>query len=162
MTEYNPVGPYIIKSGKRKGKSLEGLMFREPSFLSRQLRRIDEKSRENRKKNQMELHLEWLRERGENRQAQRPCPQCGKRPVRYFSVRYSVGGGFSASPAYTACEKCVQEIENYNTRIYPFRFSVIRSFSVKADQKIIADIFVWAFNLKSPLRKEALFKFFSE
>ena len=72
MTIYQPNGSYVIKSGKRKGKVLELLMFNDYLFLVWMLQKLNKASKGG--KNELHLHLEWLIQKGENRQVKMICP----------------------------------------------------------------------------------------
>jgi len=166
LTIYQPIGPYRIKSGKRKGKVLELLMFNDYSFLLWMFQKLERVSKGG--KNELHLHLEWLIKKGETRQPKITCPQCGKRPVRYFSVVYERGGDFSIGPYYTCCEdpKCIYELRaqalDKSPQFLPFYFSVIKNFQLKFDQKRIANLFLEVFELPKPLTRKIAFKFFRD
>jgi len=166
LSNYCPSGPYIFKGGKRKGVVLESLMFKDYNFLLYLLAKIRKEKGDSENKNELEKHLEWLLARGENRETKALCPQCGKKRVVYLSVAYS-RFDFSAGPYYTSCEnrECIERLRGMATKsiaLYPFRFSTLKNFRSKTDQKRIGNIFKWAFGLPSPLRRERLFAFFSE
>ncbi len=165
MEYYNPDGPYVFQTGKRKGVSVESLMFNDYGFILFLLSKIRKEKKGEGEKNKLERHLEWIIARGEDRETEALCPQCKERRVRYFSVVYSFND-FSAAPYYTCCDnrRCIERLEGMamkSVSFFPFKFSVLKRFRSKADKKRISSIFKWAFGLEPPLRKEKLFKFFS-
>ena len=162
---YNPSSPYVFKGGKRKGVVLESLMFKDYGFLLYLLAKI-RKEKKSEGKNELERHLEWVLARGEDRKPKALCPQCGKKRVEYFSVAYS-HFDFSVGPHYTCCDSpdCAEKVKGMAMKrvaLDPFRFSVMKNFRSKTDQKRIGNLFKWAFGLEGQLRREKLFSFFSE
>jgi len=163
--ENYPDGPYVFKTGKRKGISVELLMFNDYGLILFLLSKIRREKKEGGQKNELEKHLEWIVARGEDRETEALCPHCRENKVKYFSVAYSFND-FSAAPYYTCCDnrKCIEKLEGMTmgkASFFPFQFSVLKRFRSKADKKRISNIFKWAFGLEAPLRKEKLFKFFS-
>ena len=82
-SEYIPTGPYFLKSGNSIGKSLEELMFENYSLL------LVMRSKITVAKNEMQMHLLWLFERGEDRVACLICEHCGKEKITHFAYSYS-------------------------------------------------------------------------
>jgi len=163
---YVPSGPYVIKSGKRKGKSLENLMFDDFLFL-RWFLDVLNKKHQGGQKNEMHRHLEWLMHQGTNRKPVMLCPQCGQRPVTRFSmIRYS--SGISIGTIYTCCDNdhCKDEIDamaiSHTYQLYPFSFAVLKTINVKFDCKELTDLFRKAFGLEGRLTKEKAFAFFAK
>jgi len=170
LTIYQPNEPYVIKSGKHEGRVLELMMFSEYWFLVLMLQRINRafQGEPKGKKNQLHLHLEWLLQKGENRYPQMICPQCEKRPAKYFSVVYENGDDFSISPIYTCCKdlKCADELRaqalDKSPQFLPFCFSVIKNFQLKIGQKRVIDLFRKVFELPKLLTRKAAFEFFRD
>jgi hypothetical protein len=165
LETYVPSDCYEIKSGKSKGKVLERLMFQNYSWILWQLSFIRKKGDPDRKKNQMERHLEEILKRGENRETTAICPQCKESCVSYLSVIRSPYG-ISAGIGFTCCdnESCIRKVEGMAMKtpeFLPFRFSILKTFSNKSDQKIIAGVLKWGFGLKKFTKKE-LFALFWE
>ena len=167
---YEPSEPYVIKSGKREGKVLELMMFNNYSFLRWQLGKIRREYNGGRK-NQYHKHLEWLLQRGENREAKIICPVCGEDKVSHFSVRFSRGTRrFSISPRYTCCEKkeCREMLRagafGDNLQFFKPKFSnVTRITKYKIEQKRITELYKQIFDLSTKrLTRKAAFEFFNE
>ncbi len=156
-------GWYEFKSGKRKGKVLELLMFEDYNFLHWF---YHNKIKGGKEKNRLERHLEWLLSRGEDRQPKMLCPQCNEEPVKYFSVLHSFND-FSIGTFYTCCEKkeCKERLRGMaagkSITLYQFKFSILRRFN-KTDAKRVAELYKRVFQLPKPLRREVAYKFFSE
>jgi len=154
----------VFQSGKRAGKAIELLMFTDYDFLIWLLRKLDRESGST--KNTLHLHLEWLIQKGENRQTKMICPQCKKQPVKFFSVRYA-GDLFSIGSSYTCCKKeeCIEKVRAMAAgkwpELLPFRFSVMGNFRLKADKRRIGILFRRVFGLPNPLTREAAFEFFN-
>lgn len=119
-SEYVPTGPYFIKESKnekRIGKSLEELMFEDYSTL------VIMRSKITVAKNEMQKHLLWLFERGENRIADQICEHCGKKKITHFAYSYSENN------YYKGCNSilCMGVLLSKATR-YPLKFSSIMHF----------------------------------
>lgn len=165
---YIPTEPYIIQSGKREGKSLEGLMFADYEYLAWQLGMLNQNigwGYSRNKKNNFHLHLEWLLKQGETRQSPKLCPVCRKNTIKFFSKLDGSGGGFSIGDDYTCCEdkECQNEIKAMAfekfTDILPLKFSVLKGFS-KGDSRYIGDYFRIFFTLPEHLSSQQAFQFF--
>jgi hypothetical protein len=167
---YEPEGPYIIKSGKREGKSLEVLMFNDYSFLRWHLSKIRKARKGNQPMNDYQKHLEWLMIQAESRTPEMMCPICGNRKVKYFSVRYSRGTRrFSVSSNFTVCDskECQNRIKAgaFGDPIQFLRpkFSNIPKISkLKCEQKRITDLYREMFGLTGRLTRSKAFEFFKK
>jgi len=170
---YSPNGPYIFTNPKSRnyGSSVEQLFIspgRKRNNLLFMKSKMEEKKE--REMNALDKHIQWIFERGENRKTKTLCPHCKAKKVKYFSVRYTRLGysgkksdiGCSLGIPYSACEDCLNKIKGEKTEIFPFKFSVIDGFPTVYDQKKAIELFLWAFNLKRPLKKETIFQFFFE
>lgn len=167
---YQPTEPYVIKSGKRKGKSLEVLMFNDYSFLRWHLSKIRKERKGNQPMNEYQRHLEWLMIQGESRQPEMVCPICGTRKVKYFSVRYSKGTKrFSIGLNYTVCDrkKCQEMLKGAAfgnpIQLLKPKFSNITKISrLRCEQKRITNLYREIFNLQGRLTKKKAFEFFKK
>lgn len=113
-------------------------------------------------KNKLEVFLDWLLPRGENRKTKVLCRHCRRKNVEYFSVRYSYGGDFSVGTGFTACDDCKERLlGDGNISLFPFRFSMLLRFSKGSDRDRVAKLFQEAFDIKT-LHKEKVFQLFSE
>ncbi len=168
IKEYIPSAPYVIKNGKRKGLSLEKLMFSDYRFLLLMQRVLDKKKEVNpfSHQNEFEQHLRWILTKGENRTAVKVCPQCKERHVRFFSAEISEGE-LSIGVNYTSCgeEECLQKLKSLSLKghllIFPFKFSSMAYFAMNRERKEIADLFKIAFEIPRRARAKTLFRFFS-
>lgn len=166
--KYQPSGPYVIQSGKRRGRALEMLMFEDYAFLRWFLNYKLDGNAKTQNKNILHRHLEWLMERGEDRQPVLICPQCGKRPVKYFSVVYSCDGDISIGPEYTCCDeaRCQETLTEMALekpcRLLPIKFSSLLQFPHKTDQRRLARLFRSVFGLSGRLTKNQAFRFFAK
>ncbi len=165
MKTYEPQEAYAFKSGKREGKTVEGLMFDDYGFLLFLRRKIKNNS-SGKNSNRLERHLEWILSRGEDRETSMLCPYCRKRKVSRFSVKYS-HEDFSIGPQYTCCdfEECADKLRALSfggyVELLPFKFSSITRFSSKRDRRAVVSLFKTVFGMSPPLRRDKLFKFFS-
>lgn len=171
---YEPSEPYEFKSGKRKGEVLELMMFNgNYSFLDWMLKKREEECEDQNNKDRLHRHLEWLLSKGENREPQMICPQCGEEKVKFFSTRWSnFKSDFSIGARNTCCSKrrCKEKLTEGFSQIElkPFKFSVMKKeegFHRKVDQRRVGDLFRKVFNLSTrpdPLTREMAFDFFKQ
>ncbi len=167
---------YIIQGGPKKGKSPCQFMFSDYGWLvyvyaqqkdidiNKAIRMIREKKQkiEEKNKNKLEVFLDWLLPRGENRRTRVLCRHCKKKNIEFFSVRYSYGGDFSVGIEFTACGDCKEKMRGEgNISLFPFRFSSLLSFSKGIDRDRVAKLFQEAFDIKT-LHKKRVFQLFSE
>lgn len=167
-TIWRPSVPYIIQSGKRKGKALELLMFDDYSFLVWWHRVMKQNVRRNGgQKNEAHKHLEWLFERGENRVATHFCPRCRQQAVAFISVVQSCSGEVSIGQLWTCCdsEVCMKIVasEAFDKPQYfiPLKFSSMNKFASRYYQRQVAGLLRWAFDLPDRLTRQRAFDFFS-
>lgn len=176
MTTYVrlPAGPYVIQSGKRKGKSVEVMMFTDYPFLAWWLKKMEKEyvaGASN--KNRAHRHVEWLLEQGENRMTVAICPQCRQVQVECFSVVHSASGEMSFGPCWTSCNSsaCRHALESEAIgkpiEFFPFKFSVmgIKKFSQVYYQSALGILFRKVFGLPCGngrvLTPRRAFEFFS-
>lgn len=165
MEEYNPTGPYCFKTGKRAGKCIEKLMFDNYTYLVWQMKEITKKP--NNFKNELHEHLEWLLKKGEDRQPKMVCPQCGQKPVKYFSIITSYCG-ISVRKDFTCCgssgcqTKLLGMAAGNHAKLEPFKFSVLQRLATNIDRKQLLGVYREAFDLPNRITKEIAFQFFSE
>jgi len=158
--------PYAFQSGKHQGKAMELMMFDDYGWLVWFFNKLNSESQTG--KNAAHRHLEELLEKGENRQPKKVCLQCGRKPVKYFSVFWGYDGAFSAGTHYTCCEdeKCKQalreEAAGNHIEFLPFKFSTMRRFYSKADKRRITDLFKKVFELPERLTRQVACQFFCE
>ncbi len=162
---YKPNSCWRIKSGKKKGKLLEGLMFDNYTWLLWMLNFRNNRLGEGSRKDNFHLHLERLIQRGEEIKPSEICPQCDQRRVKYMSVLTSTSG-MSAYPAFTCCDntECVDKLRWQATRepqFYPLKFSVIKRFGNRTDQGMISNVLKWSFEIEK-LTEKSLFELFWE
>ncbi|MEK7478809.1 MAG: hypothetical protein AAB626_02730 [Patescibacteria group bacterium] len=151
-SEYVPTGPYFLKSGKRIGKSLEELMFEDYSML------LVMRSKITVAKNEMQKHLLWLMDRGEDRVATLPCPYCKEKNLSFFA--YS----FKERKYYTCCDNwypCIGEVLSKAQR-FPLKFSSIARFQWASRPYIMAFFKSVFFPGCENLTAQQLFEFFSK
>ncbi len=160
---YKPNGPYTFQSGKRKGRTLELLMFEDYQFLSWFY--SQKVKSDNGNKNGLEKHLEWLLKRGEDRTPKMICPHCKKRSIAYFSVLLS-GNDFSINPYYTCCEDCTDELVSMaagkTPSLLPIKFSSLLFFRKKGDRRRVAKMFRILFQTPNKMGRNKAFHFFNE
>ncbi len=164
MKNYQPTFAYVIKSGKRQGKSLESIMFTDYGLLLFMKKKMSGSSCE--KRNEIDLHLDWLLQKGEDRKPRLLCPHCKQRVVKYFSVRRSPLGEMSIGTYYTCCEQCKEELSaiswDSSLEFRKFKFSELTHFHSKKEKQAVVELFKKVFILSCPLSKKKLFEFFSE
>ncbi len=159
---YVPEGPYIIQSGKNKGKSVELLMFSNYSLLNW----IYEKAKENcfNQKNSLHRHLEWVMARGEDRKVQVNCPFCNQ-PATQFSIRSSYGYSFDSDYICCNSDECKSNLRSYSFEksliFKPIKFSSMNFFRSKTDQKKLGQIFKKVFVLPNRMTRNHAFQFFA-
>lgn len=164
LVGYKPTGPYAFQSGKRVGQALELLMFTDYHWLKWMLDKLEEESKA--KKNRLHLHLEWLLRQGETIQPKMTCPQCGERPVVFFSVAYSLlGSDFAVGTEHTYCEECRKSVDTSFKPIdlFSFHFSTLglKEFRYGYSRDQIVGLFKKVYGLPKPLTRERAFEFFS-
>lgn len=162
---YKPTGPYVFQSGKRRGRTLELLMFEDYQFLNWFYNQKIKSCNGN--KNCLEKHLSWLLEKGEDRQPKMICPHCKKRSIAYFSVLFSSSGDdFSVDPYYTCCEDCTDELiamaGGKMPSLLPIKFSSLLFFRRKGDRKRVAKMYRTLFQTPSKMGRNKAFHFFNE
>jgi len=160
LNDYSPLKPYLFQSGKRAGESLEVLIFKDYSFLRWLHREILKETPV--KKNNLQLHLEWLLERGEEVKTNLLCPICGQNKVEFFYIRRS-DGDISLGTSYTSCNQCIDEAEAMGLNIiperYPLKFSSLSHFR-RGERKMVSKLFQQVFLPPGRLTKERAFKLF--
>jgi len=173
---YVPEEPYTIKSGQRRGRSLEVLMFEDYGFIKRQKSKRDrdvEKAKKLGKspeKNKYHKHLTWLVRKGSNRTPKMTCPICGKNTVEFFGIRRTRGYALDVSyirPRNTSCNsgcKQILQAKSLNGPLYRFKWkNVLRVGETKRERRIITDMYRRVFQLSTKrLSKEEAFEFFKE
>ncbi len=113
-------------------------------------------------KNQLEIFLDWLLPRGEDRKTHILCQYCKKTNIEVFSVRYSYGGDFSVGIGYTACGDCKEKMMGEgNISLFPFKFSTLLGFSKGSDRERIVKLFQKAFDVET-LHRKRVFDLFCE
>lgn len=164
---FTPSGPWRITAGKKHiGEFLELMMFRNYNTLDWQLERIklDYKGGT---KTSYHAHLEWLLDRGEDREVETLCPQCGKNPIKWISVRGDKHG-YSMHFGYTCCgeRECKAKIFDLSlgkeTAMLPVKFSSIKRFHCLSDQDQFVRLLRQIFQLPLKLESRKAFAFFSE
>jgi hypothetical protein len=159
---YTPTQPYVIQSGKKKGKSVEQLMLSDYGWLRYMHGLLKKKSSGG--KNQLHEHIEWALGRGENITLKKLCPQCGKRPAVFFSVLGSQRFGYSMSSAYTCCDdrSCIEKLKSQGIEKVPTLLKIVFSssmkFRLKHDQRQITKIIRNCMMLPKRVTKEKLFE----
>lgn len=166
---YEPINPYLIKSGKYAGKCPSYLMFKDPSWL-RYIHAIQTSRYSGGYKNGLHQRLDWLMERGENRVPQMICSHCEDTTVTCFSVRFS---SHNYEPSiglyYTYCDNCRIKFDHPafgNVQFFPFKWSIIKYFEniyqkgSKGVIKQIIKIYRKVFVLPERLTAESAFVFF--
>jgi ribosome-binding ATPase YchF (GTP1/OBG family) len=116
--EYVPTGPYFLKSGNRIGKSLEELMFEDYSKL------LAMRSQITVAKNEMQMHLLWLFERGEDRIAGQICEYCCKEKITHFAYSYAEKKYYKGCNSITCRGALLSKAKRY-----PLKFSSIACFA---------------------------------
>ncbi len=157
---YEPQKAYVYGSGPRQGKSPDQLMFTNPGFVAWQLKLLNQRYTGKGKRNRLHLHYRWLAKRIKQTHPTQIC-RCGKKPVRYLSIRHS-HSGMSFGPAYCYCEDCVKDYESSGLEIRAITFNFLILFqdrNSKQDFKNMAKLFKWAFGIKR-LSKQACFELF--
>jgi hypothetical protein len=163
-----PPRPYVFKSGKRKGKAAEVLMFQDYSFLHWMLRKLN--SENPNRRNNLHEHLEWLFKAGENRSTKKICPHCQAKKVEFFSVRRSFyARDFSIGLEYTCCANsdCMDKLRAWSAEkepeFLPFKWSALNDFEYKGDiERVINRLFKPVFGLPKRMTRKTAFDFFSE
>ena len=155
---YAPKGPYILSPDSRyPGEALEALMFTQLGYIIRLIRKL----REEKVWNNFHKHLEWLWRQGKDRHKYFDtiiCPQCGKRPVRWFSVRDG-----DTDLVYTSCNdpECKGRlIAAGNVELIYVDFS--QALKCVCNPDIIGRILRQIFQLPKDLDPNAAFEFFKK
>ncbi len=175
VESYHPKRPYIFRSGKMKGLSLEKLLFLDYDYLHSLKERL-EKERDCatiKGRTPMEIHLEWVLDRAEKVETKMECPHCKEWKVKYFLLYSDRRGKKEVSPYYTSCEKegCLEELRHLFSKVIdskgkgellPFRFSVLKNFTRKEEKRKVRNLFKRTFGLPKQARKEHIFDLLKE
>ena len=154
--KYVPNGPYILKNGKRKGKSLEELMFENYSWLDFMLKNMNFNLKEFSKLNNLHLHLRWLMARGEDRKTNQVCPHCGVGHVKFFAYSYKEKNFFMA------CDKIICRGEILaKASSHPLKFSSVLDFNSPSRPYVLYFLKKIFLLDHKDLTAEKLFNFFS-
>lgn len=165
-SRYTPTGPYVFGSGRRAGKVVEVLMFKDYSFLCWLLEKMRKEST-NGGKNKLQRHLEWILEKGEKLPVQSLCPHCKEKPISRISVIGNERDGYTMGFNFTCCDsaRCLEKVRNMAGRempkILPVKFSSLRKFRRGTDQEQLAKLLRSIFNVPSRMTKEVAFELFA-
>ncbi len=141
-------GPYVFKSGKKAGQSVESLMFSDYGYLAYLKRIADKEMVSGSKPNKLHLRLAWVMRVGEFVKSPENCPYCydkkaegGYKKVEMFSVRYSYGSS-SFGLRFTCCneDECKYKLLEEKSKLLPLKFSSMAYFS-NAEQKRLGAFF---------------------
>lgn len=162
-----PEGPYVFKSGDRKGRSLECLMFSDYPFLNWYYDAHFSASSGN--KNELHRHLEWILARGNDRIPKILCPQCGIRQVRKYSVvNLGFNNEISVGYKYTSCnhQDCIDTLLSselfQQIALYSFKFKYLLKFKAPSNLKKVVELYKTVFLLPSRISGKIAFEFFNE
>ena len=138
---WSPSGPYIFKSGKRIGRSVEAMMFTDYSLINwMRNKRIAAGGLPD----ALHRHLNWIFKRDEELQAPNICSFCQARPVRLFSARGDSSFGYSMGSEYVCCadRDCIAALSKGDpkVRIVPLKFSSTLHFSLRSDQRQVGEL----------------------
>jgi hypothetical protein len=142
-----PSAPWRLKSGRKRGKALECLMFSEPGFVYF----LAEKS----KNEALRAHAQWLVERGEDRTAP-DCSFCQSAEASIILVHADQSGVGLEPGAY--CRACAISMHG---NPLPIKFSSAVGWPVRADEKAIARKIRVVYGLPERITAEVAFDFFS-
>jgi len=138
-------------------------MFTNFGFIEWLLNKYYNKPTKN--KNRLRLHLEWLLQQGETREAKMLCPQCGKRKVKLLSIIWSSAKTCSIDADFSCCssDACKKKLENlvleHPHRFVEIKFSTVIQSQSPRNKKLMLRAFRRILNLPR-LTKEATFEFF--
>lgn len=154
--------PYVIKSGKKAGESLEHMMFTDYPWMDYMFRRLESTQAAN--PNLFHRQLKWLMGRGENRIPTMPCPICNISPVAYMWMAFE-SYGMEAHWQMSCCRQlgCIQDLrertEGRGEIVVP-KFSLFlrkREDSRATILRVFRDIF----GLPPRITQQVAFEFFS-
>ena len=154
--------PYIIRSGKKTGKSLENMMFTDYPWVDYMFKRLESTQAAN--PNLFHRHLKWLMVQGENRIPTMSCPICNNSPVAYMWMAYE-SYGMEAHWQMTCCRQLAC-IENLRERTEGRGEIVVPRFSLflgkrEDSRSTILRVFKDIFELPSRITQGVAFDFFS-
>ncbi len=118
-------------------------------------------------KNRLNLQLEWLISRGEDRTSKRMCPQCQTNPLAFFAALGNSRDGYSISHLFASCtqQSCQEKLIGYAGGKMPsllsLQFSSLLQFPVRHDRDMVVRVFRSAFDLPKRLTPETAFNFFA-
>jgi hypothetical protein len=162
---YELSGPYIFKSGKKVGQSVEALMFADRGYLAYLKNIADKEMAPGSLPNRLHLHLAWVMRAGEFIKSPQECHYCSSnteyKKIEFFSVRYS-SGGCSYNHQFACCsqEECKQKIWEEKSKLFPLKFSSLAYFS-NAEQKRLGIFFKDLFLGPGRLDTKKAFELFS-
>ena len=162
---YELSGPYMFKSGKKAGQSVEALMFADRGYLVYLKNIADKNMASGSLPNRLHLHLAWVMRAGEFIKSSEDCPYCSydgeRKKVEMFSVRYSYGG-CSYGHRFTCCneDECRYRVLEEKSKLFPLKFSSLAYFS-NAEQKRLGAFFKDLFLGPGRLDTKKAFELFS-
>jgi hypothetical protein len=160
---YELSGPYIFKSGKKKGQSVESLMFSDRAYLVYLKSVLDSEIGLVSVPNKLHLHLGWILNAGEFVRSSKTCQYCSgefeRRKIQLFSVRWSCGASYGHH--YVCCSDgdCKSRIFDEKSSFLPLKFSSLSHFG-KGEQKRVGTFFKEIFLGAGRLDPERAFELF--
>ena len=135
-TDWSPSGPYLLKTGKYSGKSLEYVLLHDPRHLLFMWQKImDHMNNNNALVNNYQRHIIWLVSQFNKLTASVVCSKCKQQNGKFLIGVGSYREGYRFIPK-ALCSSCYNE-EQVHGKTTSLRLSIeaIRDFSSKASQQ---------------------------
>lgn len=150
----NPTGPYMLQSGRYKGRYLEDLIFNDPEYVLIMNKYRDETKQEN----AIQRHLHLLMENIPKTAMM--CPVCKKRSVKYFLFLNSE----DILPTLTCCESAAcresLKLDHPGDYLLPIKFQSMMIFNQKRLRKGCLKLIRKATGLNKKVSPEEVFRIF--
>src|SRR6056297_357920 len=163
---YEPLGPYVLGSGKKAGQAVELIIFHDYRWLKSLYNKQKRKKVPEERKNRLHLHLDWLMNKADKAKPLMLCPHCGQKKIELISALGSDKYGFSMGTKFSCCleAQCKQNLLSWAgggaSLIIPAKIFSVSHFKKRADQKKFIKILRHLYGLEGKLSKEAAFAFF--
>jgi len=164
---YEPIEPYIFKSGKNEGKYAEKVFFDNPYFIFYIYNNFIQNYQN--QNNEFQKHMKWIVDRANSLNPTMLCTHCQKNPVRFFATNFSYNDSEHNSVQeglrYSFCNnsKCKDKVRTLPTAqistVYPIKYFVLDKISTANpfENRYYVGLFKKFFKIPAKLTPEKAF-----